>query len=37
LDPTSDGRDNVKKLLLILALLTLGIAAFAVVRNRREA
>jgi hypothetical protein len=31
------GRDNVKKLLLIVALLTLGAAAFAVIRSRREA
>jgi hypothetical protein len=34
---TSEGRDNVKKVLLILALLTLGAAAFAMIRGRREA
>ena len=35
MDDHAEGRDVVKKVLLILALLTLGAAAFAVMRNRR--
>jgi hypothetical protein len=33
--PRVEGRDTVKKLLLILALLSLGAAAFAIARSRR--